>query len=133
MLCSTVNHLSLYFLHTQVDSDDDFDVADEPALLTPGSQREQFAERFDRWLQNLRQQQLRLFSSCTSRVGNVESDKDADPGPETQSMPQAELEHESGSDFELETKPDPDPEIENEAEPETGTGTDMAVSNTHSS
>ncbi|KMZ03931.1 uncharacterized protein Dsimw501_GD27023 [Drosophila simulans] len=123
-MCSSVNYLSLYFLHTQADSDDDFDVAEEPALLTPGSQRQQFAERFDRWLQNLRQQQLRLFSSCTSRVGNVESDKDADPGPETQSMPPAELEHDSGSGSELETKPDPDPETENEAE--AGTGTDMA-------
>lgn len=50
----------------------------EPQVLTPGTQSAQFAERFDRWLQNLRQQQLRLFSSCTSRVGHIENDTETD-------------------------------------------------------
>jgi len=120
-------------LHTpKEDSDEDFDVAEEPALLTPSSQRQQFAERFDRWLQNLRQQQLRLFSSCTSRVGNVENDKEAaDPGADPEPQPEPELEAglEVDSEAELEHKPDPDPEAE--ADPEaagTGTGTDMEVS-----
>lgn len=91
----------------------------EPDLLTPNSQREQFAERFDRWLQNLRQQQLRLFSSCTSRVANVENDKEPDPGHQPLPEPEAQPEQEPNSDSE--------PEKVAEAEPDAGAGAEIDV------
>lgn len=141
--CSaSVNLLSLFSsCILEEDSDDDFDVGAEPDLLTPSSsQREQFAERFDRWLQNLRQQQLRLFSSCTSRVGNVENDKEADPEPEPEAEiepkaepepePEPEPEIELGTEQEVDLEPEVEtrPEAEPEADPDSGTGTDLDVS-----
>lgn len=65
------------------DDEEEVDISEEPQALTPGTQSAQFAERFDRWLHNLRQQQLRLFSSCTSRVGNIESDAGAEINPDS--------------------------------------------------
>jgi len=76
--------LNFFLLHTAEEKEDEeeFDISGEPQALTPGTQSAQFAERFDRWLHNLRQQQLRLFSSCTSRVGNVENEHENDAGAE---------------------------------------------------
>lgn len=98
-----------FLLHTAVD---EVDVFEEPPVLTPGTQSAQFAERFDRWLQNLRQQQLRLFSSCTSRIDNVDNDAPAVSSSvpsEPDSKPDFQPEHESA-------EPEPGQAPESEAE-----------------
>lgn len=106
---------SIFFLlHTAAE---EVDVFEEPPVLTPGTQSAQFAERFDRWLQNLRQQQLRLFSSCTSRIDNVDND-----APAIQpSSPSDPAEPDSKLDFQPEPESaEPEPEAES-PEPEAET------------
>lgn len=92
-------------MHTAAE---EVDVFEEPPVLTPGTQSAQFAERFDRWLQNLRQQQLRLFSSCTSRIDNVDND-----APAVSSSPSDPAEPDSKLDFQPESESaEPEPEAE---------------------